>query len=258
MRTNWVRERLLAGKPTAGCFTGLGSPLVAELLAHAGYDWLSIEMEHNGLDMAGVQQMLMAMSGTDSIPIARIPSSAPVYIQRALDIGAMGILVPMVRSAAEAEAIVRATRYPPAGARSFGPLRASKYTVEYEEYFERANDNILVVLMLETKEAFDDLEEITAVPGVDAMYAGRFDLSLSLGLNPMQEDSLPPIEAALERALAVGRQNGVAMGYGCGSPEELRMRVDQGFTFMCYATDYNLIVDTARAKLEAVADILRS
>ena len=86
---------------------GLGSPLVAELLAHAGYDWLSIEMEHNGLDMAGVQQILMAMNATDCIPIARIPSSDPVFIQRALDIGAMGILVPMVRSAAEAEAIVR-------------------------------------------------------------------------------------------------------------------------------------------------------
>ena len=256
MRTNWVRERLLAGRPTAGCFVGLGSPTVAELLAHAGYDWLSIEMEHNGLDMEGVQQMLMAMSATECIPIARIPSSDPVYIQRALDIGAMGILVPMVRSAAEAEAIVRATRYPPAGTRSFGPLRASRYTIEYDEYFEHANDNILVVLMLETKEALDDLEAITSVPGVDALYAGRFDLSLSLGLNPMQPDSLPPIEAALERALAVGRQNGVAIGYGCSSAEELRMRVDQGFTFLCYATDYNLIVDTARAKLAEVADLL--
>ena len=99
----------------------------------------------------------------------------------------------------------------------------------------------------------------TAVPGVDAMYAGRFDLSLSLGLKPdAGPESLPPIEAALERALAVGRQNGVAMGYGCGSPEELKMRVDQGFTFLCYATDYNLIVDTARDKLTAVADLLRT
>ena len=82
MRTNWVRERLQAGKPTAGCFMGLGSPLVAELLAHAGYDWLSIEMEHNGLDFGGVQQMIMAINATDCIPIARIPSSEPTYIAR--------------------------------------------------------------------------------------------------------------------------------------------------------------------------------
>ena len=258
MRTNWVRERLQAGKPTAGCFMGLGSPLVAELLAHAGYDWLSIEMEHNGLDFGGVQQMIMAINATDCIPIARIPSSEPTYIQRALDIGAMGILVPMVRSVEEAEAIVAMTRYPPAGKRSFGPLRASDYTIDYEGYFAGANDNTLVVLMLETREAFDDFEAICAVPGVDAVYAGRFDLSLSLGLNPMQEDSIPPIEEALERALAIGRENGVAMGYGCGSAEELRMRVEQGFTFLCYATDYNLIADTALDRLNAVSDILRT
>ncbi|MCY3903463.1 MAG: aldolase/citrate lyase family protein [Caldilineaceae bacterium] len=258
MRTNWVRERLQAGKPTAGCFMGLGSPLVAELLAHAGYDWLSIEMEHNGLDFGGVQQMIMAINATDCIPIARIPSSEPTYIQRALDIGAMGILVPMVRSVEEAEAIVAMTRYPPAGKRSFGPLRASNYTIDYEGYFAGANDNTLVVLMLETREAFDDFEAICAVPGVDAVYAGRFDLSLSLGLNPMQEDSIPPIEEALERALAIGRENGVAMGYGCGSAEELRMRVEQGFTFLCYATDYNLIADTALDRLNAVSDILRT
>ncbi len=236
---------------------GMGSPLIAELLAHAGYDWLSIEMEHNGLDFAGVQQMLMAMSSTDCIPIARIPSSEPTYIQRALDIGAMGILVPMVRSAAEAESIVAMTRYPPAGRRSFGPLRASNYTIDYEGYFAGANDNTLVVLMLETQEAFDDFEAICAVPGVDAVYAGRFDLSLSLGLNPMQEDSIPPIEEALARALAIGRENGVAMGYGCGSAEEFRMRVEQGFTFLCYATDYNLLADTARDRLSAVGDLLR-
>ncbi len=269
MRTNWVRERLLAGQPTVGCFVGLGSPTVAELLAHAGYDWLSIEMEHNGLDLAGVQHMLMGMNATNSIPIVRVPASNPVsrpteahnttfnttFIQRALDIGAMGILVPMVRSAAEARAIVRATRYPPEGTRSFGPLRASQYTLDYEDYFKRANENTLVVLMLETKEALDDLEAITSVPGVDALYAGRFDLSLALGLNPMQEDSLPRIEVALERALAVGRQNGVAIGYGCGTPEELRERIDQGFTFLCYATDYSLIADAARAQLTAVADL---
>jgi len=173
-------------------------------------------------------------------------------------IGALGIAVPMVKTAAEAEAIVQASRYPPHGRRSFGPLRASNYTIDYEGYFAGANDNTLVVLMLETREAFDDFEAICAVPGVDAVYAGRFDLSLSLGLNPMQEDSIPPIEEALERALAIGRENGVAMGYGCGSAEELRMRVEQGFTFLCYATDYNLIADTALDRLNAVSDILRT
>src|SRR3954447_12039584 len=99
MRANWVREKLGAGQPTIGCFLGLGSPNVAELMAHAGFDWLVIETEHNGLDSAEIQHMLMAINATSTVPIVRIPSANPVYIQRALDLGALGILVPLVRTA---------------------------------------------------------------------------------------------------------------------------------------------------------------
>src|SRR6185295_2072214 len=119
MRDNWVLERVHSGKPTIGCFMGLGSPNVAELLASAGFDWLVIETEHNGLDSAEVEHMLMAVSGTETVPLVRIPSSSHVYIQRALDMGAMGIVVPLVKTAAEAQAIVRATRLPPQGTRSW-------------------------------------------------------------------------------------------------------------------------------------------
>ncbi|MCC7452483.1 MAG: 2-dehydro-3-deoxyglucarate aldolase, partial [Anaerolineae bacterium] len=109
MRNNHVREKLRTGKPSMGCFLGLGSPNVAELLAHAGFDWLIVETEHNGLDSAEIQHMLMAVSGTNTIPLVRIPSSNYVFIQRALDMGALGIVVPMVKTADEARAIVAAT-----------------------------------------------------------------------------------------------------------------------------------------------------
>ena len=144
MRSNVVREKLRSGQHTFGSFMGMGSPTIAELLAHAGCEWLLIEMEHNGLDMAEVEHILMAMNGTETVPLVRIPSIDPVFIQRALDIGGMGLMVPMVRTADEARAIVRASRYPPEGSRSFGPLRASQYTVNYEEYFNRANENVLI------------------------------------------------------------------------------------------------------------------
>src|SRR5579862_6219978 len=134
MKKNLVREKLRAGEPAIGCFLGLGSPNVAELLAQAGFDWLVIETEHNALGWAEVEHMLMAMTGTDTVPIVRVPSSHGEHIQRALDIGAMGVLVPMVRSVEEARAIVRATRYPPDGVRSFGPLRASRYTFDNAAY----------------------------------------------------------------------------------------------------------------------------
>ena len=249
VRTNRVREKLHAGERVSGCFLGMGSPQVAELLAHAGYDWLLIEMEHNALDMAQVEHMLMAMNGTKTTPIVRIPSSDPIFIQRALDIGGMGVFVPMVRTVEEAQAIVSASRYPPEGTRSFGPLRASNYTLDYEEYFNQANDNILVCLIIETKEAVENMEAIAAVPGIDVLYIGMFDLCLSLGLNPF-EMPFPETDEVIERALAISRKGDAIAGIGEGNPEAFRERAAQGFTFLGYGPDYGLLTSAARVGLD--------
>ena len=249
MLRNEVREKLLAGRPVLGAMLGLGSPNVAELMAMAGYDFLIIETEHNGLDSAEVEHMLMAI-GQEAVPVVRVPSADPVFIQRALDIGGMGILVPMVRTAGEAAAIVGATRYPPQGTRGFGPLRASRYTFDYEEYYAGANDNILVALIVETREALENLDEIAAVSGVDALFFGLFDLCLSLGLNPMQQP-FPELEEAMEAAAETGRKRGVAIGVGVPSPEELRRRNDMGFRFHVYGTDYMMLGAAAKAGVEA-------
>ena len=250
MKTNRVLEKLRAGKPTVGCFLGLGSPNVAELMAHAGYEWLIIETEHNGLDSAEIEHMLRAIDGTDAVPFVRVPSSSGVYIQRALDMGAMGVLVPMVKTAAEAEAIVRATRLPPDGARSWGPLRASHYTFDTEDYLRRANQNILVALIVETREAVDNLDAIAAVPGVDVLTLGPWDLSLSLGLNPL-DLPLPDVEAVLNRMLEVAESGHVAVGAGAVNPEELRGLQARGITFLGYGPDYSLLANAARQGLQA-------
>jgi 2-keto-3-deoxy-L-rhamnonate aldolase RhmA len=250
MRTNWVREKLRAGQATIGCFLGLGSPNVAELMAHLGFDWLVIETEHSPLDSAQVEHMLMAMSGTNTIPLVRVPSSDPVFIQRALDNGAMGVVVPLVKTAAEVEAIVRATRYPPVGTRGFGPLRASHYALDYPDYFTRANDNMIVALILETKEAVEHLDEIAAVPGLDAVFLGLWDLCLSMGLNPLKMP-FPETDAAIQRALEVGRKTGLGVGVGAATPEELRRRQQEGFTFLSCVPDYYLLAGAARANLAA-------
>ena len=250
MKTNHVRENLRAGKPTIGCFLGLGSPNVAGLMAHAGFDWLVIETEHDSLDSAQVEHMLMAMDGTDVVPIVRVPSADHVHIQRALDLGAMGVLVPLIKSAEEARAVVSATRYPPEGTRSWGPLRASRYTFDADDYLERANDNILVALILETREAVDDIEAIAAVPGVDALALGPWDMSLALGLDP-RKLPLPEIDSVLELALEVGRKTGVAVGDGANTPEGVRQLQAKGVTFLQCGPDYNLLIRAATAGLEA-------
>ncbi|MDE0430174.1 MAG: aldolase/citrate lyase family protein [Caldilineaceae bacterium] len=250
MQVNRVRQAIRSGQNAFGCFMGMGSGTVAELLAHAGCEWLVVEMEHNGIDMAEVEQILMAMNSTDTVPMVRIPSADPVFIQRSLDIGALGIAVPMVKTAAEAEAIVQASRYPPHGRRSFGPLRASNYTIDYGSYFDNANDNILILLILETAEAVENLEEIANVPGIDVLYIGAFDLCLSLGLNPF-DMPLPEIDKVIDHARDVAGRCDVALGIGSGSPEELRQRAAQGFTFLGYGPDYQLLLGTLGPGVEA-------
>lgn len=245
MRTNTVREKLRSGKPVIGCFMGLGSPTVAEMLAHAGFDFLVVETEHNALDSAEIQEMLMAMNGTDTIPLVRIASANPVFIQRALDIGGLGIVVPLVRTAAEAEAIVRATRYPPQGTRSFGGLRASAFTFDNHDYFYRANDNIFITLIIETKEAIDNIEAIAAVPGIDALMFGYFDLCLAYGLDPMKQP-YPQIDAITARVLELSNKTGVTIGATANTPEGVETLLSQGIRFLGYGPDYTLLASVVR------------
>ena len=250
MRTNHVRQKLKEGQATLGCFLGMGSPTVAEQMAHCGFDFIVIEMEHNGLDLAQVQHMLMAVNGTEAIPMVRLPNSDQVFIQRSLDIGALGIVVPLLRSAEQARSVIAATRYPPAGTRGFGPLRASHYTLDYPDYLARANENILVSFLLETREAMEDLEEITAVPGVDALYLGMWDLYLSHGISPLEMPH-PEMDRLVERAIAVCRTHNVALGMGSATPQEVAHWRQRGLTFLGYGPDFVLLSNAAQAGIDA-------
>ena len=251
MRDNRVLQLIKQGEPAIGCFLGLGSPTVAEMMALAGMDWLVIETEHNALDSAEIQHMLMAVNGTDTVPIVRVPNRDQVFIQRALDMGAMGILVPGVRTADEARSIVSYTKFPPNGVRSWGPLRASAYTLDNDDYLERADENILISLILETRDAVENLEEICAVPGIHVLTIGPWDMSLELGLDP-RKLPLPEIEDITRRAYEVGRRHGVAIGVSAATPDGLRERLQQGYTFIQYGPDYNLLAGAVTAGLAAL------
>ena len=250
VRDNTTRAKLLAGEPTLGSFLGLGSPHIAEMLGHAGFDWLGLETEHSAVESERVEQMMMAMGGTVATPIVRVTRGDPLEIARVLDIGAMGVIVPMVRTATDVETIVNATRYPPAGSRGFGPLRASRYAQDYEDYLNRANEQIVVAVIIETAEAIENINQIAAVPGLDVMFLGLYDLCLSYGFNP-NEMPFPQIDACIEQVLGAGVEHQVAVGMGVGSPEDLRQRRDQGFRFLSYGTDYMLLAGAARAGIEA-------
>ena len=214
---------------------GLGSPGVAELMAHTGLEWLVIETEHNGLDSAEVEQMVRAVDGTDTVPIVRVPSSAHVPIQRALDVGAQGILIPHCCNAAAAQRYVDGALYPPIGKRGVGPSRGIKWgAIPQDEYFSVINDEVLLMAMIEDAEAVEDIEEICKVPGLDVLIVGTSDLAASYGL-PGQHDH-PRIKEATAHVLEVGNTHGVAISKPARSIDDATEAIEQGYRVVTLGT----------------------
>jgi len=250
MILNEVKKKLSRGSPVIGTFVGLQSPNVAELMGHAGFEYVVIESEHNALDSADIEHMMMAIGNTGAVPVVRIPSSDKVYIQRALDTGAQGIVVPSVTNAEEAGSIVAATKFPPNGTRSWGPLRASKYTFDNVEYFHESDENILVILIIETRGALDNLEEIASVPGVDVLFLGPWDMCLSLGLNPLDQPH-KEIDSVMKNIIKVSDKNTTVAGGGASTPDDIASMIDSGAKFISYGPDYSLLSRAAKEGIDA-------
>ncbi|MDA4123507.1 MAG: aldolase/citrate lyase family protein, partial [Thaumarchaeota archaeon] len=206
---NPVKRKLQAGKASVGTWLESASPDVAEQLAGLGFDWLLFDVEHGVFTFPQVQQMMQAMAKfSDCVPLVRVPINEPVYYKWALDIGAWGVVVPMVSTREEAERAVSSSKYPPLGSRGCGPRRVTNYGERHVEYVESANDETLLVVMIETAKAMENLDEILSVRGIDAVFIGPDDLSLNLGV--FEQWSSPTYRAALEKVLASCRVHGVA------------------------------------------------
>lgn len=180
-----------------GTFVGLGHPDVTEILSRMGFDWLVIDSEHSPIGPETIQLMLQAMNGTDCTPIVRPPWNDLVMIKRVLDIGAHGVLIPWINTGEDAENAVRACKYPPRGLRGYGPRRAGLFD---RDYLGTANEEILVIAQIETREAVTNLDEILSVEGLDACYIGSFDLAVNFGLR-FPDFSNPEYLAAFDKVL---------------------------------------------------------
>lgn len=239
MRINTTKRLLQAGKPAIG--TWLNFPCVnsAEAMAHAGWDWVTVDAEHGPMTIEMMNNMFTAIGTTAAMPFCRIPDNDPVWIKRILDAGAMGIVVPMVCSAEEAENAVKYAKYAPEGIRSAGGGRWRFWAGE--DYPKHANDEILVVVMIEHIDAVNRVEEILSVPGVDACFIGPNDLAWSMGLGKGLGAKDPAHVAAIERVLAGAKKVGVPAGIHCQSVEEVMLRVEQGFQFLACINDQNFM-----------------
>jgi len=244
MRINTTKRLLRAGKPAIGGWLTFPCVNVAEAMAHAGFDWVSVDAEHGAMSIEMLNNMFMAIGTTSAMPLCRIPENDPVWIKRILDAGAMGIVVPMVCSATEAADAVAAAKYPPAGIRSAGGGRWRYWAGE--DYPQYADDEILVVVMIEHIDAVDRVEDILSVPGVDACFIGPNDLAWSMGLGKGQGANDPSHVKAVARVLEGAKKVGVPAGIHCRSIDEVWQRAEQGFQFLACTSDHAMLFNTAR------------
>ncbi len=227
----------------------IDSPFVAESMAHAGFDWLCLDMQHGLLDYTDIKCMLPAISTTDTIPFVRVPWNEPYEIMKVLDAGAYGVVVPLVNNAEEAARAVAACRYPPKGMRSFGPVRAAMSAGR--NYAQEANDEIACIVMIETAEALENLDEIMSTPGVDAVYIGPADLAFALGLPPSGDNDEPIHVEAVNKIFECSRKHNIAAGIQTGSVAYTKRYLDQGFHMVTLGGDSGFMARMARQELKA-------
>jgi 4-hydroxy-2-oxoheptanedioate aldolase len=251
MRENTVKQAWREGKATFGAWLSIPSAFSAEVMAHQGFDWLCIDMQHGVIDYQAAVTMLQAISTTDTIPFARVPWNEPGSIGKVLDAGAYGVIVPLVNTVEQAQAAVSACRYAPEGARSFGPTRAAFYAGA--DYAANANHEIACIPMIETKTAVEHLDDILSVPGIDAVYVGPADLSLTLGLPPAPIHDEPSFERA-RLAIAAGcRKHGIVAGMHANAalaPKHL----EAGYRMITVSSDVAAMAGGAARDLRSVRE----
>jgi 4-hydroxy-2-oxoheptanedioate aldolase len=250
MRENLAKAKLRRGEAAVGTLCSTASTLMAEALGHAGYDYLIVDLQHGENNLGNLQGMLQAISATPAIPMVRVPANMPVHIQRALDLGAYGIVVPLVDTHADAEAVVASVRYAPTGGRSWGPVRGAIYGGA--DYFAQSPDELLVVVMLETAAGLRNARDILSVPGIDGCFIGPNDLSISLGFAPELAQLPDAVEVAVGDILAAARETGKVGGIQCFSAESATARIAQGFRFVSILSDLRMARAAAAGAVRTV------
>lgn len=250
-----LRRRLTDGGSLIGSWLSISSTTVAEIVASAGYDFLTVDLEHSPTSLESAAELIRVIDLAGVSPLVRVTSHDPHLIRRVLDAGAHGVIVPNVASAEEAEAVVAATRYAPEGSRGVGLYRAHGYGSGFEEYREAARRGILVVAQIESARAVEDIDSIVTVPGIDAVMIGPYDLSSDLGV-PGDMTS-PVFTAASARVLDSACTAGVAAGFHLVEPDPLRLRelVSEGYRFLVYSVDMRILDVGARLGAECVAEL---
>jgi 4-hydroxy-2-oxoheptanedioate aldolase len=226
-----IRERGFA----VNAYCTIPSAFVAEIVGRAGFDSVTLDMQHGLIDYDAAIPMFTGLAACDVVPMVRTPALDPTLVMKLLDAGVLGITCAMIETAAQAEALVRACRYPPRGERSFGPVRAA---VLHERYTDRAHALVTILAMIETVEGLRNLDAILAVPDIDGVYIGPMDLAMSMGKPPVAMGQFAPeVDAAIETILAACRAKGKICGMLATDGDKAAALVQRGFQFVTISND---------------------
>ncbi|HTT13353.1 MAG TPA: aldolase/citrate lyase family protein [Burkholderiaceae bacterium] len=250
MRENNLRKIWQSGGAAVNGWLAIPSNFSAETMAHQGWDSLTIDLQHGVVDYQAAVAMLTAISTTPTVPVVRVPWLEPGILMKTLDAGAYAVICPMINTREDAQKLVAWTHYAPRGTRSFGPIRALLYGGA--DYPQHANDTIITFAMIETSQALDNLDGILSVEGLDAVYIGPSDLSLSLGCNPSFDEVEPPVAQAIDHVLDRAKAHGVVAGIHNGTPEVALKRVAKGFQFVTVSSDARLMAAGAQQVIKAM------
>jgi 4-hydroxy-2-oxoheptanedioate aldolase len=245
---NKLRARLKSGKACVNAWLAIPSGFSAEVIAQCGFDSVTVDMQHGVQDYLSMVQCFQAMHGYPVTPLVRVPWNEPGIIGKVLDGGAWGVICPMVNTPAEAKALATSCLYPPAGKRSNGPIRAAVYG-EASAYQTIANDEVLVIPMIETQQAIDDIDNILDVPGISGIYVGPSDLALSLGLKPSLDREEPQILKMYEKLIKATSSRGQFAGIHNATGAYAARMIDMGYRFVTLANDSGLMMRAAKSEI---------
>ncbi|MFN2109099.1 MAG: HpcH/HpaI aldolase family protein [Anaerolineae bacterium] len=249
-KSNPVVDQLRSGQPSVGSWLSLCSPVAAETMAQMGWDWLVVDAEHSPVGFETMVNCFRAVQLGGAVPMARVPWNDTVWIQRTLDAGALGLVVPMVNTAEDARNVVSNMKYATKGQRSSGGSRVAAYIDG--DYRTWTDDNLAIIVMIETAQAVENAEAILGTEGVIGCFIGPNDLALSLGVHPSETGPGTVHEEAIQAVLAAAKKTGKAAGKHCFNAQEVTMRIRQGFQYLALASDLAFMAKAARADFKAI------
>jgi len=251
---NSLKEKLINRQLTIGSWITLAHCGIAEIMAKAGFDWLTVDLEHSSITIREAEELIRVIELCGSVPLVRLSSNNSVQIKRVLDAGAHGIIVPMVNTAEQAFNAVQSVYYPPKGSRGVGLARAQGYGKSFETYKEWVNKQAIVIVQIEHMQAVENLQSILAVEGVDGFIVGPYDLSGSLGVPGIFDH--PKMKKAMEKIKNMGFMTGKTPGFHIVEPEmrQLHKRISEGYRFLAYSVDIRMLDTSCRNALQKMCN----